>query len=50
MWCVIREWFQSGTRVLTTDKSNSLMEATEEKVAKIRSSIEMRETGPDFQN
>ena len=37
-----KEWFQSGTRVLTTDKSNSLMGMTEEKVAKIRSSIEMR--------
>ena len=37
-----KEWFQSGNRVLTTDKSNSLMGMTEEKVAEIRSSIEKR--------
>ena len=37
-----KEWFQSGNRVLTTDKSNSLMGMTEEKVAEVRKSIDMR--------
>ena len=37
-----KEWFQSGNRVLTTDKNNSLMGMTEEKVAEIRKSIDMR--------
>lgn len=37
-----KEWFQSGNRVLTTDKSNYLMGMKEQKVGEIRKAIEMR--------